>query len=990
MTWIPLHNHSHASLLDAISKSDKIAKKCNDLEYKACAITNHGVLSDCLTFHKEMKKKDIKPILGCLTPGQIIITDCGPKNIEDCNYNDKVFTHTGKFNKIKHLMKRKYVGNLYEIYLSNNTKPICVTEEHPILISNKKGLNWIRADKIKSGRKNKKKGIKQWNSYACLPKIQYQNKLTINLIDYIDNFVENDGNIQKKTKINKYDNLKTWKNIKNKQEIDKDFAYFLGLFCAEGSFGKRNQIINGDIRLTFNINEKKYQDFIINFVHNRFDIKCSIDIKKEKNVAEIRFCCLPIANFLKNVCGDGCRNKKLPIFLWNSNDEIRRSFVNGLLDGDGKGGNNKTLRTTSINLAWSLRQFLVNENEWLSVKKYNHQNKEAYTVSYTKNKKYKRCLYDDKYVYKPISHIKIKKINEYVYNMEVEDDNSYVGEVTFHNCELYISKKDSTIKTQENKNAHLVVLSKNKEGWRNLIKLVSRSNDEDVFYHKPRLDLERIRDYSKNIIAFSGHPGSTLAKCLFEKKCGSDNITDIQSALYSDCKQRAIDHINLLKSVFDDFFVEIQRIDSEKSNYTQILSDILREAAVATNTKCIATADSHYVNRQDAEDQRIILCSNLKTTLSKIHKQDNPPFGPFFSSDSFHIPTEQEIVDWGNTEEEIKNTELVADMCDFYEITNPPALPEYKWTDGMSESDYLKHLCREGWKQKCTNMWDKQEYGDRVKKELSVFDEAELNGYFLIVQDYVNWAKRKGWLIGAARGSAGGSLVSYLTNITSIDPIPFGLLFERFYNKGRNTETNISLPDIDTDFPIEKREEAIEYVRTKYGKERVCQMATFGRLQGKGAIKEVFRVLESCSFEEANEITKHIPQEHEIADRMESSGEKSILRWTLENEPKILENYCRLEDGEIVGDYANEFKQAMRLEGTYKSQGKHAAGVIISKHPLNEICPMIRDTHSDSKIAGIDMDGLKELGLVKFDFLGVASLSKLMTVNKLLRYGRIK
>ena len=276
---------------------------------------------------------------------------------------------------------------------------------------------------------------------------------------------------------------------------------------------------------------------------------------------------------------------------------------------------------------------------------------------------------------------------------------------------------------------------------------------------------------------------------------------------------------------------------------------------------------------------------------------------------------------------------------------------------------------------------------DRIKYELQVIEEANLAGYFLIVQDYVNWAKNQGWLIGCGRGSAAGCLISYLLNITSIDPIKYELLFSRFYNRGRNTKDHISLPDIDIDFPITKRQYVIDYLRTKYGKDRVCQMATFGRLQGRGALKEVLRVNNVCDFETMNLITKNLPQEAEINDQMEESDETSIIRWTLQNEPQDLIDWCKMdEEGNLSGEYAQFFEQAIRLEGTYKSQGKHAAGVIVAAEPLDKVCPMIRDKNSDEKIAGMNMGDLESMGHVKLDILGVVVLDKLMKTNDLLKF----
>ena len=270
--------------------------------------------------------------------------------------------------------------------------------------------------------------------------------------------------------------------------------------------------------------------------------------------------------------------------------------------------------------------------------------------------------------------------------------------------------------------------------------------------------------------------------------------------------------------------------------------------------------------------------------------------------------------------------------------------------------------------------------------EFDVIENANLFGYFLIVQDIVNHVNSQGWLSGPGRGSAAGCLISYLVGITKIDPIEFDLLFERFYNSGRNTETHVSLPDIDMDVPGNKRDDIITYLKDKYGKGNVSQMLTFGRLQGRSALKEVLRVNAACGFSEMNEITKAIPDEAAISDQLAEMDEedRSIIRWSLINNPEDLRDYCFINDrGELDGDYAEFFDQAIRIEGTFKTQGKHAAGVVISAEPLHKVCPMVNQKSGGEKIAGLEMADLESLGHVKFDVLGINLLDKIMKIKEL-------
>jgi DNA polymerase-3 subunit alpha len=236
--------------------------------------------------------------------------------------------------------------------------------------------------------------------------------------------------------------------------------------------------------------------------------------------------------------------------------------------------------------------------------------------------------------------------------------------------------------------------------------------------------------------------------------------------------------------------------------------------------------------------------------------------------------------------------------------------------------------------------------------------------------------------------------------VTHIDPIEFDLLFERFYNAGRNTAERVSLPDIDMDFEIKQRSKVIEYIRERYGKDRVAQMLTFTRLQGRGALKDVFRAHAACSYDEMNLITKNIPDEAEISDQLQAmkeldkkaggDGEASIIQWALENNAAELKQWAFLDDdGKMQGPFAKYFEQAIRIEGTKKSQSKHAAGIVIAQQPLAEVCPMVYDKSTQEMICGLEMNDLESMGHVKFDILGIAMLDKVHGILNLLRTGEL-
>lgn len=556
-------------------------------------------------------------------------------------------------------------------------------------------------------------------------------------------------------------------------------------------------------------------------------------------------------------------------------------------------------------------------------------------------------------------------------------------------CELYVST-DASVKDKNNRSlSHLVVLAKNYDGWQDLIKIVSVSNSEEYFYYKPRVDLNILKKYvnNQNLICISGHPGSTLANEIYS----FDN-----TSMVDDWEEKALQHISNLQDVFgkDNFFIEIQLMDAD-NEHQQIIGMSLRNLSKSKNIPRVATIDAHYCDILDAVDQRVLLCSSLKTTLPDVSNKilNNQPvaLSTFFTSDKYYILSPEEM-DKLHDSEELENTTKIDNMCENYDILKSPQLPDFECPDNQTPIDYIRELCRNGWRSKIQNKVPKEKheiYVERIKQELGVLAEANLSSYFLIVKDIVDYVKSINCLPGPGRGSAAGCLVSYLIGITAIDPIEYDLIFERFYNTGRNTDEHISMPDIDVDVPIEHREAIISYIKDKYGYDKVSQMITFNTLKGRGALKEVLRVYGNISFQEMNKITKNIPDEAKIADELQQmkdgDGGASIIRWALENNGDKLKEWCHLnDDGELQGPLAKRFEQAMRLEGSKYNQSKHAAGIAIANNSLNSICPMIWDKKTNQNIAGFEMSDLESIGVIKFDILGIALLDKIMLAKNLL------
>jgi DNA polymerase-3 subunit alpha len=466
---------------------------------------------------------------------------------------------------------------------------------------------------------------------------------------------------------------------------------------------------------------------------------------------------------------------------------------------------------------------------------------------------------------------------------------------------------------------------------------------------------------------------------------------------YSHC---LIADIETISGVID-FFVEMKKVDvvpiigmksgdgyyvvKSLSGYRSLIRVISKEDTEYSNNDLefisqddLATLEVFYADKEDAILHRIALCSGFKTTLKKAHTVDMGEYNKFFHSDDYYFKKSDEL---SFSHDKIERTKKLISEIQDYSILSKPKLPKVD-CGNMSEDEYLIELCRKGWRKKFMHLKGKQkeEYTDRVKYELSIINGFGLSGYFLIVYDILRYIRENGWLPGPGRGSAGGCLISYLLGITEIDPVKYDLLFSRFLNAGRFSKDNISLPDIDIDVPSKHRDQIIEYLKDKYSHPRVYQMITLGRLQGRSAIKEVARIYADLSFSELNELTESLPEEASISDELEEMEIKSVILWTLENDPKKLQKWCRIDsDKNIVGELSDLFDLAIRIEGTYKSHGKHPAGVIISNEDLINDAPLIEDVDGN-KIVGFEMHDLDKVGLTKFDVLGVTLLDKIMDI----------
>jgi len=542
------------------------------------------------------------------------------------------------------------------------------------------------------------------------------------------------------------------------------------------------------------------------------------------------------------------------------------------------------------------------------------------------------------------------------------------------------------------------VLSKNLQGWKQLIKLTSAANTRQNYKGKPRLDLSQLEAHTDggNLIGYSGAPGTLLGDIVWQDRKAAyacKSIADVGEHLHGDFLDRIERRSHELSDYFDkdNFFLEIQGVNQDICPAAKVLTEIMRELSQKTGIPCVANADPYYPTVDVARDQQIMICADQKAFLDNIRQKisDVDEYGltQFFDAGArFYIPSYEEMLQW-NTSEELDNTNLIASFCEDYDVTGPPMMPRFPCPNGMNEDTYLRELCRKGWKERFGDHFKNQVYVDRIKMELDVFSRWGLSGYFLIVQDYINYMKRRGRLVGAGRGSSGGCLISYLLRITEVDPIPYGLSFERFFNEGRCQPGRAKIPDIDTDFMRAFRDEVYAYLIEMYGVAQYGKICTFGTLKGKAALKEVLRVNNVCDAQTMNDITLAIQDEAKISDELQAMKElgvtPSIIQWSLENKSKELHKYCYLgDDGSLQGEYSKQFEQAIRLEGCRRDISRHPSAVVIANETIANIAPMIFDKTSDNPMIGWEMGPTEDVGLIKLDILSLGTLDKLMLCNE--------
>lgn len=492
-------------------------------------------------------------------------------------------------------------------------------------------------------------------------------------------------------------------------------------------------------------------------------------------------------------------------------------------------------------------------------------------------------------------------------------------------CEVYTAPRSMRDKdpNYDKSQGHLILLAKDMQGYQNLIKLVSEAYVQG-FYYKPRVDIDEISKYSEGIIALSACLAGDVSQALMNRN-------------YEKAKSIALRY----KEIFgeDNYYIEIQ--DHNLPEQKEVNSELIK-LSKEIGVGLVATNDVHYVRKEDSKIHDILMCIQMGKTV-------NDPARMRFGSDEFYLKSRQEMESvFPDVQEALDNTVKISQRCNVEFDFNTIHLPKYDVPSGYTPNEYLRMLCFKGLKERYEN--PSKEILDRLEYELGVIEKMGYVEYFLITWDFINFARENSIMVGPGRGSAAGSIVSYTLYITDIDPIKYSLLFERFLNPER-----ISMPDIDIDFCYERREEVIDYVKRKYGDDHVAQIITFGTMGAKAAIRDVGRVLD-VSYNKVDNIAKEIP----FALGM-------TIDKALDTNPNLRKLYE--EDGETK----EIIDVSRKIEGMLRHASTHAAGVVISKKPIDEYVPLYK--HQDAITTQFTMTTLEELGLLKMDFLGLRTLT---------------
>lgn len=857
--FVHLHNHTIYSALDGVAKPEEYFEGCHECDLPAFAITDHGSIAAAPDAYFAAKKHNVKYIAGCFLPNQDVLTSDGVKSIDSIVPGDIVLTDKCRWKKVLNVQERQYDGDIVRVS-SWGIEDVVSTEEHPFLVREvirenpKRGVwldnidtKWIKASELevvkynrtsktkKSFNKNNKRRFKH---YLCLPRIIGNGISNIDIFSILSESYGSaatlllDGNTIRNIKYNHEFGGYKDVNLPSRIPLNNELLWIFGLWLAEGSFSKYSNGIVNSINFSLGYDELSFANKIKDYFGN-FNINVGIRERKldnnPRNVIDVTVYSAYFARIFINLFGDHFDKKKIP-FDWinNLSNDQKFALLQGLFDGDAKIDEyNNNLKLCNKTLIWQSRLLMWSLGYTSAISKIKNNNSDNYGYNIRFRNK-GRFYYDigDKYIYSPICDISTSKYNGIVYNIEVEDDNSYCVGPIVHNCEVYLNDFEPEFKEWQaagnnfsnlelpelrefakmndlrvgapelygriRRNRHLTILAKNDIGYRNLITIQNKAW-ETGFYYKPRVSYDLLREHKDGLIILSGclngpicHelradvPAVPTSRTIRRRL---RDTTKMDEKFYAPPKLIALEWIKQFKEDFgDDFYLEIQMPGESIPNGRRAFR-MIAEIGRRMGHKVVLTNDCHYTNRDDYKIQMVMMA------VDQDKKIDDPTLFHVNSDEQFFKTRaqmrktfiENKYTEYSTIEEfeqYCDNTMEIHEKCSWFSPNLEPKLPEVPDADRELVKKTHAALVRMG-------LHEKPEYVERMKLELQRFIEKRFSSYFLITEDLVNKSKANGEPVGPARGSAGGSLVCYLLGIHEMDPIAWNLSFDRFLSPSR-------------------------------------------------------------------------------------------------------------------------------------------------------------------------------------------------------------
>lgn len=889
----------------------------------------------------ELRHRDeaIIPIVGCLLPDQTVTTDDGVKCISDIKPGDKVLTHKGRFRPVLDVMMREYKGNIRTFDVAGCSES-WITDEHPVLVIDKHGVRkWVKAKEVITQSDGRKVGTKNraWASSFFIPKIESQTN----------------------------------------PNISCDVAWMMGLFIAEGSFGRYKNGKANCVNFSLHSDEIDFAERIDKAL-SEIGVRKSrrYDRKPDRNSLEVVVGSVELANKFESMFGSGCRNKRIPIEILQWPSELRLAFVQGVVDGDGSVKNNTVLlKMANRNILYSIRTILASEGILIRIK---HDaspsclSDDIYYAQWTQKSDRRRYQSVDDGIIAPVHRVKTKQYSGPVYNLHVDEDNSYVTEYATHNCEVFWiggdpfgSRLDKTFNA--NVKPHLCLHASGAVGWHNLIKITTEANISG-FHGVPRVDFEILEKYSDGIHATTACLSSPVCRALKE---GDYDL--------------AIKFVTKLKQVLNGrVWVAIMGHDVDDQ---RLVNPGLVNIAEDTSSGLVAESDAHYPIKEWGDTQEIVFAISFRQTLKSRNETKEEAlvtgdevYGKNLGS--AYLMSAQEMIDLFAQHhpdipesvviEAIKNTGTFARQIRPPVINKDPKFPSVTKTPEEAE-EILRRWAEEGFvreRKRRPNFADlEQQYRDQLEFELKVLRDRDGGlDYFVLAGKEIRRARECGVRTGV-RGSAAGCLLSYLIGIIDLDPIAYGLMFERFLNPDRKgyPDIDFDMPTSDPDNNIIGRDELIEALIEEYGEDHVAHVITYSTFAPRAAVTE---------------ISKYFDNGPDKVDFMDSKKLKEVFGATDKHLEELLKKYPEVRT--FAEKNPEPWKHMLRIDDMIKGPSKHASAIIVSKEPIVEHAPINRSRGRKGEedtlvVAWADRAEhpiISEYGLFKLDYLGLAELTK--------------